>query len=374
MQTTAKNILYVGPYRQADGWGLAAQGYLLSLLSTHHNVVSVPIYLNASSVASITNKQILEAEERVLSGYDLIIQKSLPQAMIYNGSAKNIGMFFLENNKLVSDSVQNLNAMDELWVTSIKEQKCLTNSGVSTPTHIVSHPLPTEDMRNIQQKELRVNFGKPVDDEYKFYFIGEHIQRKNIKDIVAAFHLEFDVTEPVRLIIKTSIPGVSPKAAEYQIKQELDLLKQKLRIRNKFKDEIIITEKVSQSQLFSLHNACDCFVSTSYGEAFCRPAAEALCFGKHAILAANIGVLDSAEAGDCSIIGCQEQPVIVENTTYLAGLDMYNGYETWSVPSILDLQKHMRQAYTNRPQVDKEKYLNKFSYQNIGNILCQYIQ
>ena len=44
----AKNILFVGPYRQADGWGFASHDYLMSLLTTEHNIASAPIYLNPS--------------------------------------------------------------------------------------------------------------------------------------------------------------------------------------------------------------------------------------------------------------------------------------------------------------------------------------
>jgi glycosyltransferase involved in cell wall biosynthesis len=366
-----KNILYIGPYRQADGWGYAAYDYLLSLLTTEHNIASVPIYLNPSASHKNICDQVLAAENRSMDYYDVIIQKTLPQTMVYNSHAKNIGMLFLENNKLVGDSIDNLNLMDQLLVTSEKEKRAISNSLVSTPTFAVSHPLPTDDILNAQKHGL--SFGSEIDKEYKFYFIGEYIQRKNIKDIVAAFHLEFDITEPVRLIIKTSIPGMNPSAAEHKIKSDIETLKKRLRVRNSFKEDIILTDKMKQEHLFALHNACDCFVSTSYGEAFCRPAAEALCFGKHIILAANIGAVEFADTEDCSIIDCQEQPVIVDDPSSFAGLDMYNAHETWCVPSILNLQKHMRQCYENRPTADKNKYLQKFSYSNIGKILCQHI-
>jgi len=371
---TAKNILYVGPYRQADGWGFASHDYLMSLLNTNHSVSAAPIYLNPSSIADVVDKKILDAEKNRFDFYDLVIQQALPQCMVRIGQSKNIGMLFLENNKLFSDSINNLNSMDELWVTSNKEKSCLQRSGVSTKIRVVSHPLPTQDAILAQESGFRIGFGAPVDDEYKFYFIGEYIQRKNIKDIVAAFHLEFDTSEPVRLVIKTSIPGSSPQAAQEKIKSDFDILKQKLRIRNKFKDEIIITDKVSQEHIFAIHNTCDCFISMSYGEAFCRPAAEALCFGKYVILSEGIGASEFIDKEDHSLVLCQEQPVIVEDTTYVAGLDMYNGYETWSIPSILDLQKYMREAYERRPIVNKDKYLTKFSYTNIGDTLCQFIK
>ena len=60
---TAKNILYIGPYRQNDGWGYAARDYLLSLLTTEHNISAVPIYLNYSAAYQISNPLIQKAEK-----------------------------------------------------------------------------------------------------------------------------------------------------------------------------------------------------------------------------------------------------------------------------------------------------------------------
>jgi glycosyltransferase involved in cell wall biosynthesis len=367
---TSKNILYVGPYRQSDGWGLASKDYLLSLLTTNHNVASVPIYLNRSAICKISDKEILDSENVSFSSYDIVIQQNLPQCFAKVGhDNKNIGMLFLENNKLVSDGCFNLNTLDEIWVTTEKEQKCLSNSKVNTPSKKVSHPLPTESIKNC----LNNNITKK-DNSYKFYFIGEYIQRKNIKDIVAAFHLEFHPSEPVELIIKTSLPGLDPNSSEEKIRSDFDQIKKRLRIRSNFRNEVIITEKLSEEKLFMLHRSCDCFVSASYGEAFCRPAAEALCFGNPVILAQNIGAVEMCDKEDCGVVSCQEQPVIMEDNSYISGIDMYNGYETWSVPSILDLQKQMRSAYETRAKVDGSKYIDKFSYKNIGSILCQYIQ
>jgi len=74
------------------------------------------------------------------------------------------------------------------------------------------------------------------------------------------------------------------------------------------------------------------------------------------------------------LVSCQEQPVIMQDYSYLGGIDMYNGEETWSIPSVLELKRQMRLAFENRPQVDSSKYLSRFSYENIGQNICQYIQ
>lgn len=371
---TPKNILYIGPYRQNDGWGLAAKGYLLSLLSTDHNVCAVPIYLHPPAACDIIEKNILSAENKTYHEYDLIIQKALPPAICPNKYTKNVALIVLENNLIYSDGTQNLKRVDEIWVPSNKEIKCIKNSGIDTPSKSIMQPIPTHDIADIIKRNARIGFNnQTIDRSYKFYFIGEYIQRKNLHDIIVAFHTEFDLNEPVSLVIKTSIHGMTPQQSLSQIKNDINIIKQKLRTRKNFKEEIILTDRLTQEQLFSIHQTCDCFISVSYGEAFCRPAAEALCFGKPVILTENIGVAEMVDSKDKFIVSTQEQPVLLNNPSSVGGLDMYNANETWSVPSILDLKKAMRNAFDTKHSVDNTKYIKKFSYDNIGKILCQYI-
>lgn len=371
---TSKDILYIGPYRQNDGWGLAAYGYLLSLLETHHNIHCVPIYLS-QSIRDINHPKILAAENSHKKSYDIIIQKALPMAICPNNYAKNIALIVLENNLLYSDGISNLQRMDQIWVPSNKEIRCLKNSGIKNETHAIMQAIPTEEIMAIKQQNAKITFSSPITQKsYKFYFIGEHIQRKNLKDIIIAFHTEFDIDEPVSLIIKTSVPGMNDSDALRKVKNDIIGIKKSLRTRQNFKEEVIITNRLSDQHLFSLHNSCDCCISVSYGEAFCRPIAEAVCFGNPVILTNGIGACEMINDEDKLIVKTQEQPVIMEDMSHVSGLDMYNANETWSIPSILDLKKQMRKAFQDQKKVDSQIYLDKFSYKNIGKILCQFIQ
>jgi glycosyltransferase involved in cell wall biosynthesis len=372
---TPKNILYIAPYRQNDGWGLASKDCLLSLLTTPHTVSSVPVYLNHSARCDITDKNILRSEQINCDNYDIVIQVALPMSLSYNRDCgKNIGMIFLENNKLFSDSIMALNSLDQILVSSAKEIKCLKDSGVKTQINSIMQPINTSAIASFSQKNLKLQFNGKNTNSYKFYYIGEHIQRKNIKDMMSAFYLEFDETEDVCFMLKTNIPGMSAQQSAAQIQQELLDIQKSLRTKKRFPQVVTVTERLSEDQIFSIHQACDCFVVASLGEAFCRPAAEALCFGNYTIMSKNIGIQEMIDLTDCSVVSTQEQPVIVKDNTYLGGLDMYNGEETWSVPSILDLRTQMRKAFEERPKVDSEKYLPRFSYESIGQNICHCIQ
>ena len=372
---TAKNILYIGPYRQNDGWGYAARDYLLSLLTTEHNISAVPIYLNYSAAYQISNPLIQKAEKESFNNYDIVIQKALPSVLSYNKDCgRNIGLTVLENNKLYSDSVMNLNSLDAIFVPTNKEIKCLKNSGVTTDSYAIMQPVDTESISKFKTVNDKFKFNNRIKNYYKFYFIGENIQRKNIKDLIIAFCLEFDETDEVCLVLKTNIPGLPPSQAAQKIQEEIFNLQKSLRTKKRFPIIVTITERLTDEQLLGIHNSCDCFVVSSYGEAFCRPAAEALCFGNYVIMSEGIGVREMTDSNDFGSVSSQEQPVIIQDYTYMGGLDMYNGEETWFIPSVLDLKTQMRLAFENKPKVDKTKYLSRFSYENIGQNICHYIQ
>lgn len=364
MQTNNKqhNILYIGPYHQADGWGFAARDYILSMLTRPEiNLTCQPIFL-ANGAKQKVPDVILAKENNFLDNYNMIIQHSLPFSMVKLGNIKNVGILFLENQNFNSDSIYNLQTMDEIWVSSELEKQTLVKAGITKPVHKIGHAIPYQQ----QSDSSQINFSGNIAKNYKFYIIGEYIQRKNMLDVIKAFHLEFDITEPVSLVIKTS------NVPMQKIQSDCETIKQSLRIKKSFHSEIIITERLTDQQLGDLHNACDCFVMMSYGEAFCRPIAEALCRGKYSILSSNMGINEDIEHSDYSEVQCIEQPVILDDPRVVGAMDIYNGYESWFVPSITDLRKKMRAAYLQRPCVsDKKKYINKFSYNSVGEKICQ---
>lgn len=355
-----KNILYIGPYRQKDGWGLAAKDYILSLKEINNNIHCQPVYMS-NNIDSDIDPKIKYLENNHLSNYDIVIQNVLPM-MMTRTHLYNIGLLFVENQNFTSTSVHNLNLMDEIWVSSKLEKKSLIDGGVKKPIKVIGHAIKVE-------KNNKSIFTEELKDHYKFYFIGEYIQRKNIKDLVTAFHLEFDITEKVSLVLKLS--GCSDE----QVRKDINNIKAKLRTKKYFHNELLITNNLTDYQMSSLHNSCDCFVVTSYGEAFCRPAAEALCNGNYLISSFNIGILDYVNNKDVDVIECYPSPVMLDHPETMAQLDIYNGNEVWYLPNILDLRKKMRSAFENRKSNTNENmYMEQFSYQTIGQKICSLMQ
>jgi glycosyltransferase involved in cell wall biosynthesis len=372
------NVLFLGPYRQNDGWGLAAQNSIRAIAIQYPNLTIRPIFLASGSNENIS-EDLLAYENAVYDKYDIVIQKTLPHCLSYDGRfAKNIGSFFLETNNISNSScVANINRMDEIWVASNQEKKCLTKSGVVKNIKVISQPLDTENIK--KYLDHKITFNNILDKTFKFYFIGEYVERKNITDLIKAFHLAFDINQPVSLVIKTSISNMSSYESHKVIEAEFEQIKKKLGISSRYKKEIIITERLSDIDIIGLHNACDCLVAPSFGEAFCMPAAEALCLGKTPIVTDNTGMVDFINNNNGFVVKSHKTPVIVDNRPLTTDFDIYNANEYWYQIDMYDLIAKMRNVYQmhkeNRKELDNKRLLGKnsindFSYASIGQKLC----
>jgi glycosyltransferase involved in cell wall biosynthesis len=372
------NVLFVGPYRQKDGWGLASQSYIRAIASQTPNITTRPVFLAGGDGSNI-DSDLLGYENSIYENYDIVIQKTLPHCLFYDRRfKKNIGLFVLETNNISnSTSIASINRMDEIWVPSHQEQKCLTKSGVTKPIKVISQPLDTSFIS--QHREHKLDFNHVLDKAFKFYFIGEYVERKNIKDLIIAFHLAFDISQPVALVLKTNIPGMSSNESHKTIEKDIDDIKKKLNISSRYKKEILVTEKLSYQDLIGLHNSCDCLVMPSYGEAFCRPAAEALCLGKIPIVTDNTGMIDFINSENGFVVQSSKTPVIVDKRTLSEDFDIYNAQEYWYKVQIYDLIDKMRAAYSlykdNRKAFEAKRnvglsQIEQFSYKNIGQKLC----
>jgi glycosyltransferase involved in cell wall biosynthesis len=164
-----------------------------------------------------------------------------------------------------------------------------------------------------------------------------------------------------------------------RLETEINNFKMKLSLGNKYKKEFIITDNLSYKDIIGLHNACDCFVAPSYGEAFCRPAAEALVLGKTPIVNQNTGMKDYINDSNGFLVKSHKVPVIVNDRPLSKNFDIYNASEYWYKPDIYDMIDKLRLVYNMNKNKDKEltnkqnngmSSVNNFSYTNIGKNLC----
>lgn len=366
------NVLFVGPYRQNDGWGYASRDYIRAIASNSNiNLTTRPLYLAYGNTdTEFNDKQIIEYESRVFDKYDMIIQKALPQYLFYDGRfKKNIGLFTLEISDLKNTKIlENINRMDEIWVPSEIEKNSLIKSGVYKTVRAIGQPIDIDSLK----PTAIMNFENTPKDAFKFYSIFENNERKNLEDLLIAFSLAFNHNDNVALIIKTTGNISQLNAYSQQIKR-------KLNINRAYKNEVFVTSRISYQDVINFHYSCDCFVSSSYGEAFCRPAAEALCLGKNPIVNKNTGMKDYINDSNGFLVNSYKCPVILDQNPIAGNNDYYNANQHWYKIDMYDLIAKMQQAYLmfkkDKKEWQKKSELgisssNIFRYENIGNKLC----
>jgi len=367
-------VLYIGCYRDGTGWAQAATDYILSMDSVGIDVVPRPLKLNAND--PLLPNRILELEKKDSLGSDICIQHVLPHMMDYNTRfKKNIGLYASETSNFSgSNWARKINCMDEAWVINEQMVDAAKESGVNVPIKIVPH---ATNFSKFESNHKKINIPN-IKNSFVFYFIGEMNNRKNLAAFIKAFHLEFDPNEPVSILIKSNRYGMSPEECAMEIKNVCDKIKlslKKYKNIEDYKEDLIITDYLSEEELYGLHRACDCFVMPSYGEAWSIPAFDAMGFGKTPICSNTGGMADYLGGAGILVEGRWE-PVFGMSDTFE---DLFTGEENWYSVDINELRKAMRKMYEMRSEQESDKYAKmkrsglsqamKYSHENIGKLI-----
>lgn len=373
-----KNILYLAPYRQNDGWGLASIDYLNAIMyacqELSYNIKIQPIYFNNSFLTQIP-AHIPILEEVDLNHIDTIIQKVLPQAVYIDNRFRNIVLSVFENTNLSKNTsiTKPLKLAEKLLVPSKQEVNMLIKSGIKKEkVENILQPIPCEQIdayKNIFSKNNTdiggINY--KFHDYVKFCFIGTNIKRKNIVNLIKAFKAEVREREKVILIIKSSDKGSLDK----QIKNSLG----SLRYGGDLSNVLFVEEHLSQESIYNLHYISDFFITASRGEAFCRPIAEAMRFGTIPIAVKNTGACSYMSEDCCYFIDAHED---TSNYNGMQILDHDNELSTDMDPHIISIQEQIRKAidlFDRKKELEEKQQkcieiTNQLSYEEVGKKIC----
>jgi glycosyltransferase involved in cell wall biosynthesis len=360
------NILFIGPFKQADGWGQAAREYIKALRTTGHNIQIRPVFFINKQVEEL-EFDIQELEFKTLDRFDAVIQNVLPQFFEYNKNyGVNIGLTAIETSKWENVWPRKIEMMDQVWVPSEYSSHCIKRSCRKDNVKII--PIPQEIERAQGNIKPLYSNSDILKDKFVFYFIGEYIERKNLDMLVKAFHIEFYRNEPVELLIKTNRLGTEPRDLAQILVNRFDNIKENLGLYSStqdYKSELIITDRISNEEMNAIHKQCNCFVMPSSGEAWSIPAADSAVFGNYVIMT-DTGASEFAD-------------ILVEST--LTNVDtkdkplsgLFTAKELWLQPNFLSLRRAMRKAYNM--YLEKippyKKNIEKLSYAKVGEQICQ---
>ena len=355
-------VLYIGNYRDGTGWANACAGNMLALDAAGVDVVPRAISFEIEDKDYPDRIKQLEQKHKNRSSNrdcDIVIQHTLPHLYCYDSNYKNIGFLDTESHDFSTTGWQYFaNMMDEIWVPSQQNVDTVKRSGVTKPIKIVPHSIDVSQYQNMKGEKVQ-----EMEQNFTFGFVGEFIERKNIAAFIKAFHMTFDLREPVNMFIKTS------KVSLEQAQQYCTQIRRGLKLRNNYKEEIVITGILPKQDYISVLGQVNCFVMPSRGEAFCIPALEAMTLGIPCLYTEGIGMdFCVGEAIESRLVPC------------FGAIDTLPDLDTsetlWSEIDILKLSKAMRKMYNKWNTEEEQKLRNtcllrsrRFNHEHVGEIM-----
>ncbi len=366
-------VLYIGHYKETGGWAQAATDHILALDAVGIDVVCRNVTLTSDK--PVLHPKILELEKKSSEGCDVCIQHVLPHHLVGTELfKKNIAFLEAETNDIRELSwFEHLRQMDEIWVAN-KDLKDSFGKDFDIPVHVVHHPCNTAKYK----KRYRQITIPQAENKFKFYFIGDFNDRKNIESIISCFHSEFDIAENAVLILKVKKFAKSPEELKQIVDQFLTRVKTSLRVLKDvqgYNKDIIITEDMAEEDILSLHQYCDCFVCPSHGEAWSIPSFDAMAFGNTPICS-NFGgpkefITDNEKTGKLI-----DGVFTVCKSVDSAFPDMFTAKEYWFQPDEKQIRQAMRDKYEKwkldpvnhkmESAAEGIKVSENFSYEKIG--------
>jgi len=364
-------VLYLGHYREGTGWSTSSINNILALNTLDIDLVTRNIRLTKELEVP---EEILQLEKKDLQNIDVCIQHVLPHHLVAtNKFKKNIAYFENETDTITyaSNWLQSLQMMDEVWVPCEESKINLNRDGLKN-VKVVPH---TFDIKDYNHKN-EIYFNNMPLDSFKFYYIGDLNDRKNIDNMLKCFHVAFSPSEPVELVLKVG-SSHGPQHADQYINNRAEKIKRQLRLYNNihaYKKEFIIHTPVSRKEILDIHAMCDCYLGISHGEAWNIPAFEAMAFGNTPICSDQGGpkqFIDMSNKATGSLVqGVQK----IANHQDAAFPFLATGREMWFEPDDAQIIKTMRYYFENRKTKDNTSGLNqakKFSYENIGKTMLE---
>lgn len=328
------NLIFVGS-KSNSGYGVATESFKQSFELIKNINIDYKIYNDIISY----NK---------LKKYDIEFILGHPPYSSDKLGRYRIIYFYWETDKLPNSWANEIRKADEIWAPCKLVENVCRKSGYNGIIKIIPTPTMASQDRCIDIKlKNKISNYFINNNFYKFYSIFQWQPRKGYNELLNAYFEEFKNENEVVLILKVSnIPGIS----KYDI---VDFIKN---IKNKYKSNahlFLITEYLSDVELYSLHRYSDCFVLPHYGEGWGMPIHEAALFGNPIITTKYGGITEVLNNNICWID---------HSMVSVSGMEwnkFYSFDQNWAKPNIDSLKAHFRWVFTH-------KIKKSFSFDNLS--------
>lgn len=253
------NILYIGPYRQADTLGYESLNFLLNLSETGHTIHSRAIwYSNSSAKHKPEIIRILKKLEDCTDNikYDLLIQHGRINDLTYTSKiAKHIYWPVLDKiipDQCMIDKYQILQRYGSFLSSNKFNQFVLDYAKITNRLCI------TDTIHLGLKNQNITTFKLGVYQRYKkYYTLVDHSDEKEIKQLIVSFIREFNRQDNVLMICMYNISQDILDMYNAFIKKTYSSLK----INHSINKILIVPIDNTLTSILSAHNTGDIFIN-----------------------------------------------------------------------------------------------------------------
>lgn len=352
-------IRMVSHLLENSGYGKACREIASALSVYGAELTCNPVILGKPSALTGKYSFLEPLVDKYIGKPDYILQFVLPHHFQYNGNyKKNAGYCLFETSNLKPTKMfKYLELMDDIY----------TPTKIDSDIQHYTIPLPID--LNIGKYNIPKMKIKEIDHTFKFYTVCDYSRRKNIWATVRGFLRAFNNSDNVSLVIKVSSNEMDPATFKNYLEGHLKTCVENCGI--KYNDNIVfITERFSEEQIIALHKYCDCYVTTSFGEAWNYPMVDALVLGKTIVSSATEAALFFSN------INCKINIIYSWKDPYHGETDRLPGYHTLYEDCVYSNEKalsvHLKNIYKKgKSQHNNIPYLEKYTPEKIGKMICE---
>lgn len=371
-------VLWLSHHREHSGWADASINSILALDSVGVDVV--PVNISLTGAMAEVPARIEELEKKSTDDCTVCVQNILPHHMIASDRFdKNIAYIVTETSTIRHTPwVENLRHMSAVWTPNVMNtERMMADIGDEVDCFTVPYAFNIEEYDTVYDK-WNLPPGK-----FRFYYIGDMNDRKNLEVLLRCYHATFAFHEDVELVLKVSKFGLDKEQLNKYVSELTGKVKTELRIFPNLTDyqrEVVITDRLDRVQLLNLHNTCDCFVTASHGEGWCIPAFDAMALGSAPICVKEGGPADFINNEGCgTLVPATYGPCLHKDAAFPF---LSTGLDQWANVDEMELMSAMSYNYRRWKRGDWDRSQNRkhglmsaenYDYETIGNTMKELI-
>ena len=356
-------VSYAGVFNSQSGYGSAALNNLIALLKTGmhaHTPDGAP-------------PEIVEKYGHLLTARRMGCAVTVAHFIPTMGRLGDIICTTHELNAIPNEWIRAINRNYKvMWTSSEYSKKLFTDAGVTIPTTVVPYALDTKTF-----SPNRWPLNTKVKGEYRFLFVGQWMERKNVTGMLKAYLKAFGPDDAVNLILRSHSDCDNGSAVQL-VTGAIKKLKTELGISRTPK--ITYLEAIDHKLMPNLYATADCLLFPVRCEGFGYPLIEAMATGKP-VITSDWPAMNEIVTSECGYLVDTEQKLMkAEDMAWAPDAYKPNEGAFWGDPSEESLIEAMRKAFENPEEgfrkglAGRRRFMEKYTHEIVGSMMKRSIE